>query len=676
MNTQGYIGIDFGTSNSHFAYATITDGEPRAEPIVLGNRPSNATCVLWRKPAQAEQNAWLYGDEAVEEWLLTPPEERKDLHFSASFKPDIVNLQRARVDAKAYLRKAYLEMLGHRTPANIGKDNGVPVVVGVPAEVTMEHKEITAKVAEEAGFGDVECVPEPLGALAYHLAHGQIKDDEAHEGVIVVDFGGGTLDVTLVDKTGVREPWGSPILGGRLFDDLFFQWVLEKNPKVDQRGFTDEDLFSGWHCGCRELKENFSRHWKRHESSDNGFKDFRGRAPLAGGETLGMLKVASLEEFKDRAQAYQPSDMAKRYFKEVGGDLTDLGSDQAVNLFDRIRGALSDNGRVNKLERGYSLVVLTGGSSGWPFMKQFAIDVFGVPEDRVISSANPEATIGEGLAIYNVVRYRQQKMKSLLESERKERTKALGREIDKKLKGFATNVSKTVSTRLMQEVRPIYRDWYHKGGPLQDVEQKMKGICSHFDPSSIAREQSVQLQNDIAEITVNYVRDWLRQHGVNVESQKLDLAMSERTTDITASQHTNIAKLVAGEISENFTGVIATVAGIVGAMISGGGGMALIATGPIGLIVGAAIAAGAVLGLKDEIAEKVKAHSFQGLSLTALHQFVSEKQLNQKLDEVEEKLRSSMTDKIVKDMKANKDKYIQYVDGSVDRVLKKLSILE
>src|SRR5262245_32306255 len=56
MNANGYIGIDFGTTNSHFAYAMIEDGTPRAESINLCGRQSNATCVLWRKPAETEEH--------------------------------------------------------------------------------------------------------------------------------------------------------------------------------------------------------------------------------------------------------------------------------------------------------------------------------------------------------------------------------------------------------------------------------------------------------------------------------------------------------------------------------------------------------------------------------------------------------------------------------------------
>jgi len=179
MDPHGYIGIDFGTTNSHFAHALIEDGRPRAESICLGSRPANATCVLWRDPAETAGDIWLYGDEAMQEWLLSTPEEHRAYRFSAAFKPDILKLERARKDAWAFLHKAYLEMREHRTPGNIGSDEGVPVLIGVPAQISEEQKQLTGQIAQEAGFGTVECVAEPLGALAYHLANGQIEDDEA-----------------------------------------------------------------------------------------------------------------------------------------------------------------------------------------------------------------------------------------------------------------------------------------------------------------------------------------------------------------------------------------------------------------------------------------------------------------------------------------------------------------
>src|SRR5271155_5155516 len=105
---HGYIGIDFGTSNSHFAYCN-TDGALVAEPICLdGKEKSVHSCVLWREPALADSDIVTFGAEAVEEWANRDSSERAGYRFAAGFKPDIAVSERARRDAQAFLRQALL----------------------------------------------------------------------------------------------------------------------------------------------------------------------------------------------------------------------------------------------------------------------------------------------------------------------------------------------------------------------------------------------------------------------------------------------------------------------------------------------------------------------------------------------------------------------------------------
>ncbi|MGH8470352.1 MAG: Hsp70 family protein [Gammaproteobacteria bacterium] len=676
MNVRGYIGIDFGTTNSHFASAVIDEAKPRAEPIALGNRHSNATCVLWKKPAVEENDILAIGDVAVESWLFRDEEEREHYHFSASFKPDISVCERARKDAWAFLRKAYLEMREHRTPGNIGHGEGMPVVVGVPAEISEAQQRTTAQVASEAGFGKVECVPEPLGALAYHLAHGQITDEEAQEGVIVIDFGGGTLDVALVDKEGIKEPWGNPNLGGRLFDDLFFQWVLDKNPGIDLTEFSEDELMAGWCCGGRELKERFSQHWKL-RGVNQDFNDFKLRLSLAFNRQVGRPQGASLAEFKERARTYCSSDVARRYFEAVGRNLNDLGvvPDRPVDLYALIREALSNNGRIDRLARRFSLVVLTGGSSNWPFMAPLAAEVFGVAPDRIIASASPEVTIGQGLAIYNVIRHRHRSIRERITGEKVQRKKALEKRLAKKLQGFGEQVAQAVSSQLMPQMRPAYLEWYRSGGSLLEVETRVKEICSGFNADRIVAEQSVRLTDEVRQITLDFVSSWLKEHGANPRSETLRVVLSGGDTS-KSPQEWDISDAMGEGVASSFTQMLAGVVAVIGGALAGGGGAALITTGPIGWIIGAVLAGGAVFGLHETIKERLKTWPFTGKWLWVLHQVVSEKDLLAKLEDAEATLRASLAKRIVADMETHKRTLIGYLDESIDEVIKKFSILE
>ena len=675
MNTNGYIGIDFGTNNSHFACALLNDGTPRADSIVLNNRPSNATCVLWKKPGMTEEDILHYGDLAVEEWLLCEPDQRSTYRFSACFKPDLVGLERARLDAWAFLRKAVLEMRQQRTPGNIGASEGMPVVVGVPAEISEQHKEITRQVASEAGLGDVECVAEPLGALAFHLSNGQIRDEEAQEGVIVIDFGGGTLDVALVDKDGIREPWGNPILGGRLFDDLFYQWLIEKNPKIDLHGFSEDDLMATWCCGCKKLKEDFSRHWKR-RGVEADFTDFRGGVCLqTTNQFVGRLQNVSSSEFRERASAYRPTEIARRYFNEVGGNLASIGTDGPVDLLEMIYDALSNSGRVDRKSRDYSLVILTGGSSSWPFMSQLAAEVFGVGPDQIIASASPEVTIGQGLAIYNVIRDGHRAARKRIESERAQGRQALIKEVDKKLANFSKEIAKVVSTRLMTQIRPIYLAWYREGGKLIEVEEKAAKLCHDFAPERLVEERLGQLKQEITHLTIAFVADWLKGHGIKTNLERVALVLSSNSS-AKSSNKLEISGAIEDGVAGTFTTMLAGVVAIVGGMLAGGGGFALIMGGPVGWLIGACITFAAVVGCRGQIKEGVRTFAFQGVSLSVLHSVIKENALNEKLDEAEATLSASLSEKIGKDVEANKKDLILYLDQSIELVIRRFSALE
>jgi hypothetical protein len=250
MHPFGYVGIDFGTSNSHFAYCNV-EGDLKPQTIQLAGKSSVTTCVWWRRLAQEEHDILAYGAETVEAWTGFEAHERADCHFAFGFKPDLIHSERARRDAWAFLLKTRQEVQRAGLPRPLGPA-GMAVVVGVPAEVGAEHRRWTAEAARAAGFGDAECLEEPLGALAFHLSAGDVTPTEARAGVVVVDFGGGTLDVALVSAAGLREPWGDSVLGGRLFDDLFFQWLCDQNPGL---AIDDPEALVVWQRECRELKE-------------------------------------------------------------------------------------------------------------------------------------------------------------------------------------------------------------------------------------------------------------------------------------------------------------------------------------------------------------------------------------------------------------------------------------
>jgi molecular chaperone DnaK len=269
-----YLGIDFGTSNTHVARCFDQNADTLvAEPVPINDSHSTPTCLLWREPAKDETDVVAYGSKAEEEWANLSEEQQNKYRLVLGFKPNIAGdgsaNREAYANARAFLGKICRYVLDHN-PELIERGT---VVVGVPAEIGKDHIDATARAAQEAGFMSVECVGEPLGALAYHLNDGSLSLEDARRGVAVIDFGGGTFDVALVDaERGLQKPWGDPTLGGLLFDDLFYQWINENNHGSLYDGLSENKKKVIWMAECRRVEESFSRSWANSGTVNN----FRG----------------------------------------------------------------------------------------------------------------------------------------------------------------------------------------------------------------------------------------------------------------------------------------------------------------------------------------------------------------------------------------------------------------
>jgi len=107
------------------------------------------------------------------------------------------------------------------------------VLCGVPSEADGAFRAALEATAERAGFGAPFLVDEPKGALLYHMKQRDISVYKALGGVLVADFGGGTCDFAFLEGGRVVRSWGDMLLGGRLFDDLFFQWLPDRKPGLE-----------------------------------------------------------------------------------------------------------------------------------------------------------------------------------------------------------------------------------------------------------------------------------------------------------------------------------------------------------------------------------------------------------------------------------------------------------
>ncbi|XP_069617004.1 heat shock 70 kDa protein 13 [Ranitomeya imitator] len=106
---------------------------------------------------------------------------------------------------------------------------GLPVskaVISVPAEFDERQRNYTVKAANLAGLDILRIINEPTAAA---MAYGLHKADVFN--VLVVDLGGGTLDVSLLNKQGgmflTRSMAGNNKLGGQDFNQRLLQYLYD-----------------------------------------------------------------------------------------------------------------------------------------------------------------------------------------------------------------------------------------------------------------------------------------------------------------------------------------------------------------------------------------------------------------------------------------------------------------
>ncbi|RCV63734.1 molecular chaperone DnaK [Methanophagales archaeon] len=218
------IGIDIGTSNS--AAAAMIGGKatiiPSAEGTSLGGK-AFPSYVAFTKDGQM-----LVGEPAKRQAVSNPE------GTVMSIKRKMGTDYRAKVQGKEYtpqqITAFMLQKIKRDAEAFLG-DKVDKAVLTVPAYFNDNQRTATKDAGAIAGLEVVRIVNEPTAAA---LAYG-IDKTEKEQKILVFDFGGGTLDVTVMEfSEGVFEvisTSGDTELGGTDMDNAIVDYVAEEFKK-------------------------------------------------------------------------------------------------------------------------------------------------------------------------------------------------------------------------------------------------------------------------------------------------------------------------------------------------------------------------------------------------------------------------------------------------------------
>jgi molecular chaperone DnaK len=220
------IGIDLGTSNS--AAAVIQGGKPTLIPAAEGTTVAGKafpSIVAFSKDGDllvgepARRQAVTNPDNTIREAKRKMGTEFTYTIQDKEYKPQQISafiLQKIKRDAEAF------------TGDTISK-----AVITVPAYFNDNQRQATKDAGTIAGLDVVRIINEPTAAS---LAFGLDKNKQDMK-ILVFDFGGGTLDVTIMEMGGgvfeVMSTSGDTQLGGSDMDKAIIDYVVDEFRKKE-----------------------------------------------------------------------------------------------------------------------------------------------------------------------------------------------------------------------------------------------------------------------------------------------------------------------------------------------------------------------------------------------------------------------------------------------------------
>ncbi len=360
------IGIDLGTSNSA---AAVMEGDrpviiPSAEGAGVASGKAFPSYVAFTKDGQR-----LVGEPARRQAAINPEgtiqaAKRKmgtDFHFKVfgkDYTPQQISsfiLQKIKQDAESYLGDKVNE-----------------VVITCPAYFDDNQRTATKDAGEIAGLKVLRIINEPTAAC---LAYGLEKAGKELK-ILVFDFGGGTLDVTIMEmwKEGgfkVMATSGDTQLGGTDMDNVLIDYIA-KEFKRDTGIELKNDKMALQRL--REAAEKAKVELSSTLTTDINLPFIT--ADASGPKHLTMsINRAKLEELvnpiieKCRGPLEQALRDAKDAFKKEGVEFSDKGVDK---------------------------IIMVGGPTRMPIVQKFVEDYFGKKIERGV---DPMECVALGAAI-------------------------------------------------------------------------------------------------------------------------------------------------------------------------------------------------------------------------------------------------------------------------------------
>jgi len=351
------IGIDLGTTNS--LVAIYNDGLMKIIPNRFNENLTPSVISLM------EKGEMVVGKTAKERLIIDPVNTfsafKRNIGTTKKYNSDSVEF--TPIELSSIILKNIVDDAKNQIDEPIDK-----VVISVPAYFTDLQRKATLEAARIAGLDTLGIVNEPTAAaLAYHL-----HETERERVIGIVDLGGGTFDVSILDiydsVIEVKAVAGDNYLGGEDFDYCIAEFVCSKyGLDFEKQNLTDKNKL-------KYIAEQIKRVFDSEEHID-----------IEVNLSNINLKIhLNKDEFEEACVPV------------------------IARLKEPVRKALID-AQIDPMD--VEEVVLVGGSTKMPIVKSQIARLFG---RTPLSYLNPDEVVAKGAAVYAALRDKNVKLQDMV----------------------------------------------------------------------------------------------------------------------------------------------------------------------------------------------------------------------------------------------------------------------
>lgn len=348
------LGVDLGTTNS--LAVVYKEGKPIRIPNAYGEYVTASTVSIL--------DGKIVVGKLAKERLITHPECSASL-FKRNMGTDVTyTLDSKKYDSatlSSFIVKQMIEDAQNYLHEEISE-----VVISVPAYFNARQRQDTKRIGELLGIKVERLINEPsAAAIACHM-------DDEYETFVVFDFGGGTLDVSVVDcfenVISINAISGNNYLGGTDFDRAMAEYFCLKNG-LDYN-ILDSSFQQSILRACEQAKIKLS--------------------------TQNVVEVSLVHLNKNYNCLFD---------ENVLFNITHSLLESCKNVIGR---AVKDSGfSASELDS----LILVGGSSKMPVLQHYLSDALNIP---VLKEENMDSLVALGLGKYIGIKQRDENIKDVV----------------------------------------------------------------------------------------------------------------------------------------------------------------------------------------------------------------------------------------------------------------------